>query len=129
MIFNAKDKLLNENTGTLPDVSGALLSYFQPMSFTKITKTIENFQTVEKARTINFKGVIQPFTPEQLKIKPEGQWSWNWNMVHADPSCVLSTDDVITYLNVQYRVMAKIDYSRYGYVEYHIIADYQGVSP
>jgi hypothetical protein len=128
-IFNAKDRPLNENTGTLPSVSDAMLDYFQPMTFTEVTKKKANFNVVEVATNVCFRGVWQPLTDRKLQMKPEGQRSWKWFWVHADPSLQLNTDDVITYLGVQYRVMADKDYSLYGYMEYHLVNDYTGSGP
>ena len=129
IILNANTIPLNLNSGTLPDVSGALLNYFQPIIFETVVKTVVNFQVVETPTVYNFQGVWQPFTPEQLLIKPEGQRSWKWFTLHAQPSLVLNTDDVIKYNSVQYRVMSKMDWSLYGYLQYEIIEDFSGAGP
>ena len=128
-ISNAKDRPLLSNTGTLPDVSGALMDYFQEMDFTQITKTTDNFQVVETPTTITTQGVIQPFNIQQLMVKPPGERGWKWFMLHTLTGFTLQIDDVVTYLEVQYRVMGKGDYSLYGYREYHLVQDYTGSGP
>jgi hypothetical protein len=126
MIANGKDRKLTENTGTPPDVSGAMQNWFQPITFSRITKTTQNYIVIETKEDVSFQGVWQPFSPKQLTIKPEGQRSWSWFTCHAEPGLVLLPDEIISYLGVQYRVMAQNDYRLYGYVEYHLIQDYTG---
>lgn len=123
-ISNAKNRKLTQQTGTLPNLGDALFNWFQPMSFVLLTKQVIGFQNVESAQTLDFQGVWQPFTARQLMMKPEGQRSWKWYTVHADPSLNLQTDDIIIYLDVSFRVMEKWDWNIYGYKEYHIIEDY-----
>lgn len=124
MIQNAKDVPLNRNPGSLPDLSGALLSWFQPMDFTLITKAVVNAQLTEIEVPYSYMGVRQPFTVQQLLIKPEGQRSWKWETIHAYPELNLKTDDIIVFNAVTYRVMQKLDWSEYAFVEYHICEAY-----
>lgn len=124
-IFNAGDRKLTQNPGTLPNMQSAVLDYFQPMMFTRIVKTVENFNVVEKPASYYFQGVRQPFTKQQLMMKPEGQRSWKWEMIHALPSLILNPDDIINFNNVTYRVMGKLDYAEYGYLQYEIVQDYK----
>lgn len=128
-IKNAKDTPLAANTGTVPDVSGAMLNWFQPMTFGLVTKTVEGFQVVEVEDAISFQGVWQALTERQLMLKPEGQRAWSWYWLHAQPTLDLKTDDVIQYLGVQYRVMTKKNYKLYGYIEYHLVQDWTGSGP
>lgn len=128
-ILNAKDIPLNQNAGTMPDVSGALFDWFQPMTFGVVVKTTQNFQVIETKTDVSFMGVWQPLTDRQLALKPEGQRSWKWFMLHAQPTLVLDTDSVVTYLGVQYRVMSQKDYKLDGYIEYHLVNDYTGAGP
>lgn len=128
-IFNASNRPLNEMAGTVPDVSGAMTDWFQPMVFTQIVKTTSGFQVVETPTVTNFRGVIQPLRDRELQLKPEGQRSWTWLLLHAEPTLKLDTDEVVTYLGVQTRVMARKDYSLYGYVEYHLVQDWEGSGP
>lgn len=128
-IFNAAYQSLNVRTGTVPDVSGALMDLFQPMVFTKVGKETIGFQDVETAEPINFRGVVQPLSGRRLELKPEGQRAWTWLLLHAEPVLTLQVDDVIEYLGVQTRVMARKDFSLYGYVEYELVQDWIGAGP
>lgn len=117
------------DNGNLPYVGDTLLEYFQPMVFTTIVKTTVNFQVVETATSVTFRGVWQPFSAQQLNMKPHGQRAWPTFQLHSDTTLTLSPDDVVTYLGTQYRVMGKLDYSKYGYFEYHLVEDYTGSGP
>ena len=129
-IFNANSILLSQNPGTLPQMNDALFNWYQPMTFTTIVKTVgPTYDVVETPTNVDFLGVWQPFGPEDLKMKPEGQRSWSWFMVHAEPGLVLNTDDVVLYLGIQYRVMAKYNYACYAYMEYHLVLDFTGSGP
>lgn len=125
-IWNANQVTLDQNPGTLPNMSGTLTDYFQSITFTKIVKTTVDFQLVEVENPITFQGVVQPFKARELSMKPEGQRKWKWQTIHALPGVPLSVDDVVVYGGLRYRIMQSNDYSRYGYVEYHAVEDYTG---
>lgn len=109
----------------LPNVAGAMRSWFQPLVFTQVEKTVVNYKNVETVTSLNFLGVWQPFTAQQLEMKPEGQRMWKWFMLHAEPTLALIPDEIVYYQDVRYRVMEKNDYQRYGYIEYHLVEDYE----
>jgi hypothetical protein len=110
--------------GALPFVGDAMQGWWQPMTFELIGKTILDHAVIETKTRINFRGVRQPLSPQQLAIKPEGQRAWKWQMIHAEPSLQLKNDDVIYYNGVRYRVMNRSDYTEYGYMYYEIVQDY-----
>lgn len=128
-IANGRDTAINVKTGTVPDMSGALKDWFQPMTFEPLVKTVSGFQVVENATAVNFQGVVQPFTERQLLLKPEGERAWTWLLLHADPVLTLEVDDVVLFLGKQTRVMSRKDFGLYGYVEYHLVQDYTGAGP
>lgn len=128
-IVNGRNTALNQNTGTLPNVSGAMLQWFQPMIFEPVLKSVEGFLLDELGDPIAFRGVIQPLQNRDLMIKPEGERAWTWQMLHSDVSLQLNVDAVVRYLGIQYRVMARKDYSAYGYMTYDLIQDYTGSGP
>lgn len=125
MIKNACDTPLNSGAvPTLPQVGGALKGMFQPLTFGVITKTVVNHRVVETTVNVSAQGNIQPFTPRQLLIKPEGQRAWTWFTLYADPSLVLEVDSVVTYLGTATRVESRRDWSQHGFVEYELCQDY-----
>jgi len=128
-IQNGKDKLLGGGFGRVPNVSGAMTSWFQAMTFIQVVKTVVNFKVVESKTEINFMGVWQPASAQSIAMKPEGQRAWKWFTVHAEPTVELGPDEVITYQGTQYRVKSKMDYTEYGYVQYELIEDFTGSGP
>jgi hypothetical protein len=128
-VANAANRPLFDKPGTLPDVSGAMQDYYEPMTFEQVTKTTVGFQVKESATPITFRGMIQPFTERQLFLKPEGQRAWTWFLLYADPSLSLNVDDIIVWEGVQTRVMGRKDYALYGYMEYHLVQDWTGAGP
>lgn len=129
MIQNAANRPLFKTTGTVPDVSGGLQDYYQPMTFELVTKTVDGFQVLETSNPINFRGIVQPFTDRQLLLKPEGQRAWTWLLIHSDTSLSLNVDDVVIWLGKQTRVMARKDFATYGFLEYHCVQDWTGAGP
>lgn len=124
-IQNAKDVLLTDNPGTLPNMQEALTDWFQQIKAIRIIKVQVNYQTVERGDPIYFQGVIQPFKAKELQMKPEGQRSWKWFWLHCYATVMFDTDDVFYIGTTRYRVMATNDYAVYGYMEYQLIQDYQ----
>lgn len=125
MIINAKDIPLASQMGTLPNMSEGLLDWFQPITFTQITKTIVEFNLVETSVQINTMGVRQPFSPQQLSLKPEGQRQWKWQTIHYLPGVLLNIDDILMFNGVNYRVKDKLDWTEYGYLEVHVVEDFK----
>ncbi len=128
-IQNGANVPLNTQSGTVPNMGGALLDWFQSMVFELVSKTTEAFQVLETGEEINFQGVIQPLSARDLALKPEGQRAWTWLMLHASPSLQLNVDEVVKYLGVQTRVMARKDYSLYSYIYYELVQDWTGSGP
>lgn len=128
-IRNAADYPLFDRAGDVPDVSGTLEQYYQPIVFTRVVKQTIGFQVNEIPLSIHFRGVIQPFTDRQLNMKPEGQRAWSWFLLHSDPALKLDVDEIVFWKGGQTRVMALKDFSLYGYLEYHLVQDWTGAGP
>lgn len=122
-IQNASSIPLNLNTGTVPDVSGALRDWFQPMTFTKIVKSVLNFKLVETVTNVDFLGVVDPGS-QPLKMMTNGQRKWNSFTCYTQPGVPLEPDDVVVYLGTRYRVKNKFDYTIYQYVRYELEQDF-----
>lgn len=128
-IDNAASRPLFERSGSVPDVSGGLKDWLQPMTFVKVGKVVQAFQAYETPTPIDFMGTVQPLSGKQLQQKPEGQRAWNWMQVHAEPAVTLDVDEVIDWRGTQYRVMAQKDFSLYGLVVYDLVSDWEGSGP
>ena len=126
MIQNGNKILLNNTNSALPNMGNTITSWFLNISFEVVTRTLDGADWVEQVtQTINTKGVVQPPRDEDLKIFPEGTWSWQWLMVHCLPEVELSTNQYIKYDGITYKVMAKKDWRKYGYVRYMLAEAFQ----
>jgi len=122
MISNAK----NNSIGNLPNMSQTILSWFQPITFITLTKTVNNnFQEVITETETNTQGVVQPPKPEVIEIQPEGVRNWEWLEIHCLPNLQLNINEFIIYKGLRYKVMQKENYSAYGYMRYLILEAYK----
>lgn len=115
--------------GGLPNLSGALVNWLQPISIINVGKIIDGYQVMETGSLIQFQGVVQPLDKRRLQQKDIGERNWNSWVVHTLAQIPLETDDTITYLGKQHRVTAVQDCSAYGYYSYECIEDYTGAGP
>lgn len=74
----------------------------------------------------SFRGTMQPLSEKAITLKPDGQRAWAWYQLHCQAPCALNTNDQIIITGQIYKVMAMKDYSLNGYLEYHLVKDYQG---
>lgn len=124
MIKNASKSLLNSESGTLPNVSGALKNWFQKITFVKIDSQIIDYKKVEVKTPISFKGVMQPMKPQEVSFRPEGERVWRWHTLHTEVGVEIKVNDVILFNEVRYRVKDKSNFSAYGYLKYSLVEDY-----
>lgn len=117
---------LNQVTG-MPQMRAAFAGWTSPMVFNRIVQTVQASGFVTSAESIvNVRGVWQPFSAEDIQLKPEGQRSWAWFMLHIEGnSSPFATNDRLEFNGVRYKVMLKKDYSLNNYTQYELIADYQ----
>lgn len=110
----------------MPNMSNTLTGWEVPLTLVRIIQDVSDGELVYKDEKINFMGVWQPFSMEQLKLLPEGQRSWSHYWIHCKSGNLnLETADKIIFNNKMFKVIDKKDYSLNGFVEYHIIADYE----
>jgi hypothetical protein len=109
----------------MPQLSNALNGWESKISLIKITQTIVDHQAVNLETTVFFQGVVQPLSPKELVVKPISERSWEWLQIHTKTNLALSTNDRIKYNNKNYKVMLQNDYTPYGYIEYHLVKDYE----
>lgn len=126
MIPCARDIPLCDAAVVLPTMHATIMGWFRAITIGLVSKPTVNFEVQETVRNCDTYGVIQPFRPQQLLIKPEGERSWKWVMLHCvkDPNVVIQTDDQIIIKGVKYRVMDKTDYTEYGYIQYDLVEGY-----
>jgi hypothetical protein len=122
-MINAKNKTLSEQND-LPDVSPGIDMFLQPVQLGIITKKQVSGYTQESIYWISTKAVRQAFTAQQLLLRPEGERAWKWYTIHLLVDTVLKPDDIIKLHGMRMRIMEKLDYKEYGFVEYHAIEDF-----
>lgn len=122
MINSAKNILLTNTNSTLPNMANTITGWFLNITFEIVERTLDGADWVETTtQTINTKGVVQPPRDKDLTILPEGTWAWEWLMLHCLPDVQLETNQYIRYDGKLYKVMAKKDWQKYGYVRYTIL--------
>lgn len=126
MIQNGNKILLSNTNSALPNMANTITSWFLNITFEVVERTLDGADWVEQiTQKINTKGVVQPPRDEDLKIMPEGTWSWQWLMVHCLPEVELNTNQYIKYDGIVYKVMDKKDWRKYGYVRYMLAEAFQ----
>lgn len=120
-------KPLNQSSGQ-PQMGAAFAGWTSKITLIKVVQSLVNFINVDTETPMTFDGVIQPFGLKQLMLKPEGERAWQWWMIHCVGSTLdLDTNDKVKYLGKKFKVMGVNNYQLNGYVEYHVIEDYNDV--
>ena len=129
MVYSANQNLLNNSNSALPNMSNTITGWFLNITFDVVERVLDGADWVENTvQTINTKGVVQPPRDKDLQIYPEGTWAWEWLLIHCLPDVKLNTNQYIKYDGTTYKVMAKKDWSKYGYVRYTILQAFQAES-
>ena len=122
MIHSAGNSLLSNTNASLPNMSNTISSWFLNITLEVVKRVLDGSDWVEEVESvINTKGVVQPPRDEDLKILPEGTWAWEWQMLHCLPDVQLQPNQYIKYDGVTYKIMAKKDWRKYGYVRYMLL--------
>lgn len=110
----------------MPQITSAFAGWTQTVSLSLVTQTIVAGLVTETLTAISFPGTIQPLSPKNLMLKPEGQRAWTWLQIHCFSGPYdLNTGDQIVYRGEKFKIMARLDYSLNGFMEYHLVKDYQ----
>ncbi len=111
-----------------PNMRSTMLGWMRPIALGIITRTTVDFQTVETVRDVETHGLTQPLTAQKLALKPEGERTWDWRLLHTTTDLELNTgDNVVTTrrgVTTRFRVMARGEYSEDGFYSYEIVNDY-----
>lgn len=124
--------MMNVNA-KLPNMSATIKSWFLNITFEIVERTIGDSADPEISviKTINTRGVVRPPSDKDLKLLPEGAWAWEWLQIHCLPDVELETNQFVKYDGKIYKVMAKKDWRKYGYIRYTLLeaftAEQQGL--
>lgn len=107
----------------LPNMSATIKSWFLNITFEIVERTIGDSADPEISvvKTINTRGVVRPPSDKDLKLLPEGAWAWEWLQIHCLPDVELETNQFVKYDDKIYKVMAKKDWRKYGYMRYTLL--------
>lgn len=114
----------------MPQMRNTLNGWEVPLVLIKITQNVVEGELVVSQQTFKFMGVWQPFSMQQLALLPEGQRSWSHYWLHVKSGELdLQTADKFIFENHRYKVIELKDYHLNGFIEYHVILDYENVEP
>lgn len=117
-------KLLNE-ISNMPEIQSAITPWEDTIKIGIVTQTWNEGDLTQSISQVSFKGTIQPLSAKQIALKPEGQRAWTWYMIHCTKLDLnIDVNDKIYIDDIKYKVMAYNNYKRNGYVEFHIVKDY-----
>jgi hypothetical protein len=108
----------------LPQMSACFSGWKQDIVYTKIlSQSVDNDGfSVNNTFSDIAQAVVQPLTATELRMKPDGERSWNWQMVHIEGNTqLLNTGDFIIYNDIKYRITAVFPYFAYNYCQYHAV--------
>jgi len=111
---------------SMPDNSNAVMRLLSPLIFEKLQVTNVNGLAQKVPIVIKTLASIQPLSSRALTVKPEGERSWQWYQIHTGTNVDLKNNDRIRIRGILYKVMAKFDYSRNGFYEFHAVLDFEG---
>lgn len=118
-------KLLNQ-ISNLPKIQDAISSWMDKLTIGYVTQTWSDGDNTETIIQRTANGTIQPLGSKQIALKPEGERAWQYYQIHwTNTSLIFDINNKIYVDGVRYKVMAVNDYSRNGYMEYHIVKDYE----
>jgi hypothetical protein len=117
---------LNLGSG-MPQVAGAFAGWTNQITLMRRAQVVVNFLVTTVDTPFTFNGVIQPLKTQEINLYPDGLRAFTWLQIHTFSGAFdLKPDDQIVVNGKVYNVMGKRDYSRNGYIEYHLVYDYQG---
>lgn len=124
-IVGASHLSYQEAIATTPSMRETVLGWLRPITVGVVTTRISDGQAESITREQATSGCVQPLRNRELQIKPEGERAWGWYVLYSTPDLALRPDDKVIYKGLTYRVMAKRDWSDYGYVRYELVEGFQ----
>ena len=107
-----------------PNMRDTITGWSEKLVFVLLYKKIVNRENVDERREFTCMGVVQPFSSQGLKIKPEGQRSWKWWMLHVSAAIDLPDGAEFILREIRYKIMSRKPYSRNGYFEYELVESF-----
>lgn len=112
----------------MPQMGGTLSGWKQKLTLEVVSQQVVDGFPTNVYTPISFEGTVQPLSPQKIRLKPEGKWSWVWLQIHCTTTSVaLKTNDRIRFAGKFYVVDGILDYNLNGYIEYHVVEDFGSV--
>jgi hypothetical protein len=111
---------------TFPNMRQAVMAWAEDTKVFIVGKSQQDFKTIESYYEQTVKMVRIP-SAQNLEMKMEGERRWNYETIYADHSLDLKVDDIIVFgctSSNKFRVVNKIDYTKFGYIQYEVVSDY-----
>lgn len=111
----------------MPQMGRAFAGWTQKITLVRRRQVVaDNGFVTDQDFPLSFEGTIQPLTPRQIALKPEGQRSWTWLQVHCLASELdLKNNDRVIWNGDVYKVMGLLPYQLNNFIEYHLCRDFQ----
>ena len=103
----------------------AIRGWFRPITLVRVMTSIVDMEAKQARVEQECSGLVQPFGAQQLRLKPEGERSWNWVMLHVTPDVVLRNGEEFEIRGTRYRVMSNNGWSDFGYISYELVEGYR----
>ena len=123
-VTNGKDLPFGQSLAGLPDVSQAVIQYFQPVTVGIIKATQINGRTQTIVQTYCKTQGVRIATDNKMVITKTGERFWANENVYFKSDVVLKVDDLFLFNNKQYRVLAVEAWTEYGYNKYTVMQDF-----
>ena len=123
MITCGKNTKLSESS-VLPDVSAGIAQTLQNLRVGVIRSTQVDGKTQIIPIYRMAMAAIQPM-PEKLAIAKEGERSWKWSTIYAQPDLDLTTGDLVVIKGITYKIMSEENWAQYGFLKYDCIENYR----
>lgn len=116
---------LNKISG-MPQMTRAFGGWQSQITMAKRCQIVLNGLVRNEDTQFSFKGTVQPLTDRAIALKPEGQRAFTWLQVHCFSGPIaVTTNDRVVYNARVFKVMAIRDYTLNGFIEYHLVEDFQ----
>lgn len=108
---------------SLPNMSETIKSWFLDITFEVVECEIGEGAdpVITVKQRVNTRGVVRPPSDKDLKLLPEGAWAWEWLQIYCLSDAELNTNQFVRYDSKLYKVMAKKDWRKYGYMRYTLL--------
>lgn len=117
---------MQDTINGMPQIGAALGDWGTSFTLLKHTESIVNGFVQINQVPLCFQGTMQPLSARAISLKPEGQRSWIWLQMHCFTLPIdLIPSDHVTWENNIYKIMEHKDYSLNGYIEFHLVRDFQ----